>query len=169
MGEATFYLKAEFKNEGDAKIAEKIGEVVLNELNEFNNKFQSIRDNINVSIADRIGSLLDSYPLIEEFFDLPSIKKSDVVLNELAGWNEIEKDNQFDFRREENILYLSNEIWHFSNWDGICHLFEKLGAIKTGYASDEYIDVYKCIDMYKSDITPLKEEKLKEIIFEILL
>jgi len=168
MGMATFYLKAEFRNEKDAKLGEKIGEEVLNELDKFGNMWESIRSNFDIPVKDRPKELLNNFPLIEELFNIP-LSDDDLGLDPLAGWNEINKENNFDFFRRENILYLSNEVWHFAMWEGICDLFKQLGAIKTGYLSDEYLDPFECIEMGKTDITPLDKEKLKQILFEVLL
>jgi hypothetical protein len=161
MGETRSYLKVEFENGRGAKIGGIIGEAVLDELTEFNNEYHKIRSDTYIPIQNRVRCLFENYFLIEEFFGLSSVNDFETAL----GWNEIEKESNFDFKCEGNILYLFNEIWHFLNWNSICHLFGQLGAIKISYISDEF----GCIDMYKSNITPLKEEKLKGIVFEILL
>ena len=150
------YLKVKFQDSVKAKTAEIIGREVLDDLYMFHNEFQTIR-NTDISVKDRMKNLSNKFPLVDKYFDIPIVRDSDVLLNRLAGWNEICKETTFDFYRRSNELYLLNEVWYYSYWDEICNFFGELGATETGWKGGECdgrvdLDLFERIEMRKFSI-----------------
>lgn len=157
MSMGVSYLRAKFQDDERAKIAEIVGRKVLDDLYMFHNRYQSIRHDTNISVKDRIKNLFNNFPLIKKYFDIPIVHDSDMLLNWMVGWNEVSKETPFNFYRKKNELYLFNEVWFYTGWDGICIFFEKLGAVETGWIGGEMdedvnIDLFERIEMYSPHV-----------------
>lgn len=161
MGEATFYLKAEFENEHDANQAYTIAQKVFEDLMNFQNDWQKIRD--GTPVIDMHNKLLKDHKLVALFISLPEPKEDDRGMNYLAGNCEMPED--FELKIAENEIYLSAYVWHLATWDNIQEFFFKLGAIRCGWVSDEYLDPWENVENAMAKFPSVKkfdEEMLKK-------
>jgi hypothetical protein len=142
MGEANYYLLAEFESEDDAKFAERCARVILAELVAFYDEWQDIRTKTHKTVAERHKLLLKKFPLVRKYIWLPSPPKGreDPAMNYLAGYCDVTCD--FELSSEGRYVKLHDYVWHFANWDNIAWLFYRLGAKKVVWYSDEYMDFW---------------------------
>jgi len=78
VGEATFYLKARFGSEDEAKLAVKIAKYVLDDLAEFHDEWQRIRNEIEIPVKERDRILKEKHPLAAKLIELPEPKDEDI-------------------------------------------------------------------------------------------
>lgn len=143
MGEATYYLIAEFETEEEAELAEARARVVLDDVVKFENDWQKIRGYTDRPVKERHDELLKKHPLVAKFIELPNIDETDVNMNYLAG--RCEMNEYYEMRRNGEAVYLSCTVWHIATWDNIEDLFFRLGANEAGWISDEYIDPFEMV------------------------
>ena len=169
MGEATFYLLAEFKSEEDAEFAEDFARIVLNELSKFFDEWQKIRQKQTISPIERHKMLLKKFPLVAKYIKLPKPSEGDTSMNYLAG--ECEITNYMNLYSEGNLVKLSDCVWHLASWDNISEFFYRLGARKVVWNSDENLDFFELlqerienIPEVKKKIRYLSKEEIKRIL-----
>jgi len=143
LGEATFYLKAEFPDEEAAEKALGVIKEILQDVADCWEEWQEIRDELDKSVKERHERLMSNHPLAARFLRLPEPDESDEFMNYLAGYLEITHD--FELFRKGNVLFLYDTVWHLGSWDNIAELFAKFGAKRVGWISDEWIDLASMI------------------------
>jgi len=137
LGEARYYLVAEFKNKRRAEIVYRISKVILDDLAKFCEDWQSIRINSNLTVEERHQQLLQKHPLVAKYIEIPKPdNKRDINMNYLAGKCEMNSDYILQWVNKR-YLFLSCYVWHLANWKNIVEMFHKLGASKVLYMSDE--------------------------------
>jgi hypothetical protein len=168
MGEATFYLLAKFESIEDAKFAEDFARIVLEELSNFQDEWQKIRKNEQISPIERHKILLKKFPLVKKYIRLPKPPKEDLPMNYLAGACEI--TNHFDLYSQGKLVKLSDYVWHLASWNNISEFFYRLGARKVIWESDEYVDIFELLEErlrrpeVKKNIRKFSKEKIKKIL-----
>jgi len=160
MGEARFYLKAKFPAQKEAHQAKEIAELLFKDMISFGDDWQKIRNDHAKSPGERHKILLKKHRLVKELLDLPSPQENDWNMNYLAGECEMTEDYEMTLGKD-NIIYLSALVWHLGSWDNLCRVFEKLGAVATGWVSDEHADYWMCVDMETATSKKIPEGRLK--------
>jgi len=160
VGEATFYLKARFGSEDEAKLAVKIAKYVLDDLAEFHDDWQRIRSETEIPVKGRDRILKEKHPLVAKLIELPEPRSNDVCMNYLAGRCEMHKG--YELYNNGEWIYLSCICWHLASWDNIEKLFIKLGAIEVGWISDEDFNPFDAVPV--RIVTP---GNLREVLEEI--
>ena len=143
MGEATYYLIAEFETEEEAELAEARARVVLDDLVEFENDWQKIRGDSERPEKERHNKLLKKHPLVDNFIRLPDIDKNDPNMNYLAG--KCEMNDDYAMHLIGTGIHLSCTVWHFATWNNIENFFFRLGAGRAGWFSDESMDPFELV------------------------
>jgi len=156
MGEATYYLIAQFESDENAKFAEDFARVVFKELSKFSDEWQKIRSNQNKSPIQRHRILLKKFPLVRRYISLPKPPKEDVCMNYLAGQCEI--TNNFNLYSERNSVRLSDYVWHLASWDNISEFFYRLGARKVIWRSEEYFDYFDLLEEGLKDMPEVRKK-----------
>jgi hypothetical protein len=169
MGEATFYLLAEFETKEDAKEAEEFARIVFDELAEFQEEWQIIRDIQDKPTKLRHKMLLKKFPLVAKYISLPEPPDDDLPMNYLAGHCEISKN--YCLEADGRYVRLSDTVWHFADWDNIAEFFYRLGAKRVVWESDEYFDFFELLEerLVNTEPTTHKNRFSKEEIRKILL
>lgn len=170
MGEATYYLIAEFETEGEAELAEMRARVTLDDLVDFENDWQKIRRYQEETVKERHDELLKKHLLVAKFIKLPDIKEGDSNMNYLAG--KCEMNEYYHMHLIGTGIHLSCTVWHLASWDNIENFFFQLGADKAGWFSDESIDPFELLEsqLHGSHNTEkFSEETLKSEIDTILV
>jgi hypothetical protein len=169
MGEATYYLLAEFETSEDAKEVEEFARIVFEELSRFQDEWQTIRNTQGKSAKERHKILLKEFPLVAKYISLPEPPDDDPPMNYLAGYCEI-NDNYY-LQSDGRYLRLSDEVWHFADWSNIAEFFYKLGAKRVVWESDEYFDFFELLEEKLVNTEPknYKNKFSKEEIRKILL
>jgi len=167
MGEAVYYLIAEFRNNKQLRIVSNLVEPIIKELAEFQDYWQNTRHEKG-TVRERYNHLKEKYPLAFEYLNIPKPEDDDTVMNRLAGYCDMTVDYRIYY--DDNKFTLSCEVWHFANWKPLVRLMFQLGAVKCHYYSDEYMDEIiediKLSDYYSNtgEYPELNLEKLKEDI-----
>jgi len=117
VGEATFYLKARFGSGDEAKLAVKIAKHVLDDLAEFHDDWQRIRNETEIPVKERHEMIKKMHPLVAKLIELPEPKGSDVCMNYLAGKCEMHKG--YELYSSGEWVCLSCICWHLASWDNI--------------------------------------------------
>ena len=130
MGEATYYFKAEFKSEKEAKESLPKFKAYLKEHTKAYDEWQDTRG--GKGSQANLVRLRERYPLAFKFV---SVSRVDEQMNELAG-------HLLDFREGEinqqgNTIFIQAIVWHFDKWEHLVLFAHSLGA-KAGYVSDEH-------------------------------
>jgi hypothetical protein len=146
MGEATYYLMAEFGSEEEAERAARYAAPILREMAEFNDAWQEIRHERDRPVAERHEALLSRFPLVRRFVRLPGPREDDPNMNYLAG--ECEMGEDFQLVTMGSRVGLSCVVWHLASWDNVEEVFYGLGARKVYWTSDEYIDPWDLVGAY---------------------
>ena len=161
MGESTFYLKAKFKSQEEACRAKEITELLLKDMISFGDDWQRIRGDHTKSTIRRHKILLEKHCLVKELLDLPLPPENDWNMNYLAS--ECEMTEDYEIFKKDDTIYLSALVWHLASWDNLCRAFEKLGAIATGWISEEYADYWMCVEMEPAVSKKLPKDRFKKI------
>ena len=170
MGEATYYLIAEFETEEEAELAEARARVVLDDIVEFENDWQEIRNNVKDPCLERHVKLQEEHPLVDKFIELPDIDGNDINMNYLAG--KCEMNEYYEMHLIGTGIHLSCTVWHLASWGNIEDFFFRLGAEKAGWFSDEHIDPFELLEsqLHGSHNTEkFPEESLRSEIDTILV
>jgi len=169
MGEATYYLLAEFETEEDAKEAGEFAGLVFEELFKFQNEWQKIRDDRRFSVEERHKMLLKKFPLVAKYIRLPRPCRDDPNMNYLAGHCEI--SDCYSLYIQGKYLKLVDEVWHLASWDNIAEFFCRLGAKRVVWESDEYFDYFELLESRLNEIEEInvKNKFSKSEIRKILL
>ena len=177
MGEATYYLIAEFETEEEAELAEMRARVVLDDIVKFENDWQTIRGDSERPVKERHNELLNTHPLVAKFIKLPDIEENDVDIDEkdinmnyLA--DKCEMNDEYGMHLIGTGIHLSCMVWHIATWDNIEDFFFRLGAEKAGWFSDEYIDPFELLESQLHDSPSTRkflEETLRSEIDTILV
>lgn len=162
MGEAVYYLIAEFETEEEAEMAERRARVVLGDLAEFEGDWQQIRDDHERPVKERHEELLKKHPLVEKFIELPDIDDNDPMVDYLAGKCEI--NTGYEMRRNDIAIYLHyGLVWHLASCDNIKDFFLRLGAEEVAWISDEHTDPFELVvEVLKGLHGPQSAEKFPE-------
>jgi hypothetical protein len=145
MGEATYYLKARFK---DAKAAEE----ALPKFAAFIKQGQEAeawwgnhrKMEREGKRAEFWAEFKEKFPSVYEY--LGDLRDGDCDLARALnfGWCENEEEPS----REEDIIYFTDRVWHFADWGVLCAYLEtKFGAVKTDWLSDEYHDPFDALEV----------------------
>lgn len=149
MGEATYYLKAQFKNRQAAHKALPQVKAFIEEVGKAYTYWQDNRDSRmrdDAFWADFQGQFPQAY----DFLKFQGIAGGDKN-NALAGKISFGDTGYLDSLQTEGNLLLYHELtWHFADWQPFCEYLKlKFGAEKAGYISDEYVepDYYGLVEM----------------------
>jgi len=154
MGEATFYLKAVFKDEETAKAVFEQFKPLLEDLVEAYEFWQRNRGKMPVRKLVKILSQRPSWVLVRNKAKV--IEEDDKWLNFLAG--ELEMAPDFQLELEGNQILLSCYVWHLATWDGIADWLRMQGG-KAGWVSDEWFRDPSSTDYFEAiEPTSLNEE-----------
>jgi hypothetical protein len=169
MGEAIYYLIAEFPNKNIMDIAIKILKPIFKQTIKCQDEWQKIRGTGNP--IKNYEYLMDKYPLVNTFLDIPKPKRDDISMNDIAGTLDINED--YTLYTYNTRLELICEVWHFADWSGFVKLMFKLGASYCNYYSDEYTeDIVNDINIKRyskpKDIKSLTEKEKEIIMVEML-
>ena len=157
MGEATYYLKAWFKDQAAAKAALPGIKRLISEGIEAQDWWQQHRG------MEREGDRAQFWEQFEAKFPMTvkylesfragrcggkhSLLGGDCN-NDLAGFLDFggREDDVENVILEGIELRYSATVWHFAHWDPLVAFLElEFGAEETGWVSDEYLDPYDSI------------------------
>ena len=140
MGSATYYLKAEYPTGVDVqKICDEAKKFLL-EAARLEDAWQASRLG-STSPSQRAAELKAAFPQVWEELHLDDIRipEDDKGMNFLAG--QLCINEELNIEAEGDTIKLSDEVWHFADWDRIANYFMAHGAIKVRWVSDEVLDV----------------------------
>jgi len=156
MGEATFYLKAEFTSEKEARDTLPLfKELLIDQSNAYEYWQKYCREDPRMEEKDRDFLHVNSktpperYELLKEKFELAfsilpayEVSTNDKNMNFLAGQlydGGLEQiEDNLDI--EDTTIYFHAEVWHFSTWDHLSEWLRERGS-RAGWLSDEYATI----------------------------
>ena len=134
MGEACYEMSIEFKDKEAAQNQIHVINTMMNSLVELNDVWQSNRGQ---AVAEQLNRL----KRIKAWVCVPKVKieKKDVNMNALAGsLPDLTKNYELEFKNDIELM-LRDDVWHFTNWDGIKNWIKKLKGVKSCmWKSHEY-------------------------------
>ena len=141
MGEATYYLKARFRNAEAAELALEPVRAFLAEVGRAQAWWQKHR---HLAEAEFWPEFRKLFPATTKY--LGTLAKGDCN-NGLAGEMSF-GDEPDNIGVVDDELRYSEYTWHLASWGRLCEYLEnEFGAVKAAYVSDEYADVFSCVDM----------------------
>lgn len=166
MGEATYYVKARFKDQAAAEAALPGIKRFLSEGIEAQDWWQRNRgmehDGQRAAFWDQFKA---KFPMVVKYLESfhAGCGGGEHCLvggdcnNDLAGFLDFggcEDDLDAVEVHGDELVY-SATVWHFARWDPfVAFLESKFGATETGWVSDEYLDPYDSIEMSASFARP---------------
>jgi len=134
-----------FKSEKEAEEAFRKAKRILKELAEFYDEWQYIRGRITKSVEKRHEELLQQFPLVAKFIELPQPKKDEESMDYLAGYCNI--SHHFIIERTGNEIWLMDKVWYLATWDNLLTMFKKLGATKGGWLSEGRVYFWNLVEL----------------------
>ena len=138
MGEARYFLKAEFNTVAKAKAALSKVKPLLKDLVKLNQIWQ---DHRGEAVKTQMARLI-KFKSWKVFMPADiKVEDKDTSTNALAGpLPDMTED--FDLKLNGVEVKLNDEVWHFTSWDGIVEWFEKQPGCKSvNQLSDEYVNI----------------------------
>lgn len=151
MGEATYYLKAQWKNRQAAHAALPKVKTFIEEVGKAYNFWQANRDSHMRDDAFR-ADFQGQFPQAYDFLKFQKLADGD-KLNDLAGnisFGDEDQINEENPQVDGTCIKYRELTWHFANWGPFCEYLKlKFGAEKAGYVSDEDVepDFYSMVEL----------------------
>jgi len=153
MGDARYYARVEFRTAKAAEQAYAPVRSFLARMAQADDAYQENRPHGEAEARAAYAKLEQEFPDVWEMLKLkPPTEKTNEhgwpwgSLNFLAGQLDSPTHEYCDFEMDVvgRELRFSGTVWHNAEWEPLMRAMKHFGAIKAGYASDEYVDV----DMY---------------------
>lgn len=152
MGEATYYAKIWFERISKDELEQKV--VQLKELLKEGSKAEDYwQHNRNKTPEQFWPKFKEEFPNVTRYLDMINRVDADCN-NALAGRLDFgdaeygDLDNvHYCFDSPDNcfISYYAT-VWHFADWDPLFRwLQDELGGIDFSWVSDEYVDIFDCV------------------------
>lgn len=153
MGEANYYLKAQFPQDTNMV---KVGKEFEKFLLEGKEAYKWWQDNRYLPrekfwplFAEKFPQMYDYLDGVEDHYFKGPVRGGDNN-NGLAGLLDFigDYDAPMDAFKIEvyhipELLHVGREVWHLANWEPFCaYIKRRWGAIRAGWMSDEYFDDY---------------------------
>jgi len=176
MGEAVYYLIAEFYSKKRADIALKVFNIICKKLS----KFMDVRERLGTKPTpiEIYNKLKREFPLIFKYLDVEKPDDTTSSVNYLIGFCDMTSYYNLELYTDKTShryrLILIDEVWHFADWNPLVNLAFKLGATHAVYYSDEYIsemidDIEIAKPGYSSNLKPLPiEDILNDLTLEMI-
>lgn len=133
MGEANYYLKAQFASEDDltAKLP-----ALRTFFTQGANAYDFWQKNRMAKPETFWATFTKRYPLVAQL--LGKYVGGDCN-NALAGLIDFIRLDWAVFKQDKNTLYYGGTVWHFADWEPLCAFLQtQFGATKVKFLSDEY-------------------------------
>jgi len=138
MGEAVYYMRARFKDAETAIAVEPVVRTFLERMAEAENAWQNSRS----GGVEADQALRAKYLDVFEMLGISQMPESDAQSrNYLAGiLDSPANDPSWDLQVSSDEIQFFGEVWHFADWAGLARALGKMGAIQTGWISEEYAE-----------------------------
>lgn len=144
MGEARYYAILVFPSEADAKAALPKVKKFLKRVHECYDDWQENRE------SGAVQSLAKKYSDVFHHLNIQMPSDGDDGLfaaNFLAGELESPAGSEdYEIYQTGNKIKFAGTVWHLGSWNKMVDAMKAFGAIRGGWESDEYVDVYDAIE-----------------------
>ena len=139
----TFYLSAMWNSEEEASKAMTDIKEFITKLERAEDSWHLIRAKREISPVERYETLKMEHPEVysNEFIGEFEIEESDKSMNKLAGIVEPPANESLDINQYGDTIEMSGEVWHFADWGYLARYMKCLGAVKSGWMSEEGMEI----------------------------
>jgi len=147
MGEATYYLKAQFKDGAAAILgAKRLRDLIEQDIAAYD-FWQSHRATPPAAFWPEFKG---KFPKVYRYLELwqPKLIGGDCNEDLCGKLGLASEGDEQNVLIDRDVVQYHAEVWHFSDWAGLVKYVKRVClAQKAGYISDEYADPSKSIEM----------------------
>jgi hypothetical protein len=149
MGEATYYLKAYFNSNDDAKRAMVQITPLIEQGIEAQDWWQDHRGMDESERPEFWKQFSERFPAVTEYLGETRSRNSLVggdCNNELAGELDFGSDSDIEsLMLNGSEIWYCGYVWHFADWTRLADAFYRAGAVKVNWISDENMNPFDTI------------------------